>query len=155
LAAATPDASFHYYTPTAGASTHVLADVYGYFKADAPLVYRPLSTCRAVDTRLADQGAPALAAGQTRTFQIRGNCGVPPSAKALAVNITSTDSTGPGFLAAYAAGTSLPSASYLNFVSGDTFANGGIVMLSASSEDLAITTSTATHLIVDVYGYFE
>lgn len=155
LAAATPDASFLYYTPTAGASTHVLVDVYGYFKTTAPWVYRPLSTCRAVDTRLADQGAPALVAGQTRAFQIRGNCGVPSSAKAVAVNITSTDSTGPGFLAAYSAGSSLPAASYLNFVNGDTFANGGIVMLSAAGEDLAIAASTGTQVIVDVYGYFE
>jgi len=157
LAPTTPDVSINFYSPTAGASTHALIDVYGYFKSDAPLKYRPIITCRAVDTRFADQGGPApLGAPETRNFQIRGNCGVPTSAKAVAVNITSVGSGGQGFLTVYPSGGSMPAASYLNFdPSQGALANGGIVALSTLPDDLAITSANSTHVIIDVFGYFQ
>jgi len=158
LAPTTPDVAFNYFSPIAGTSTHALIDVYGYFKSDAPLKYRPITACRAVDTRLADHGAPALTGGSTRTFQIRGNCGVPVSAKAVAVNITAVGPTGPGFLVVYPSAGPFPSASYLNFdpAQGSALGNGGIVALSAQSNDLAVTAGVGgTHVIVDVFGYFQ
>jgi len=157
LAPTTPDVSVNYYSPIAGAqSTHATIDVFGYFKSDAPLKYRPITACRAVDTRFADQGGPVLASPDTRNFQIRGNCGVPLSAKAVAVNITSVGSAGGGYLVAYPSGGTLPSASYLNFDPGQgALANGGIVALSTQPNDLAITTATSTHVIIDVFGYFQ
>jgi serine protease len=156
LAPTTPDISLNYFSPTAGASTHALIDVYGYFKSDAPLKYRPITACRAVDTRSADQGGPALTAPSTRNFQIRGNCGVPTTAKAVAVNITTTDQAGPGFLAVYPSGTALHGASFLNYTAGQgVLGNGGIVALSTLADDLAVTTANATNVIVDVYGYFQ
>jgi hypothetical protein len=156
LAPATPDVSVNYYSPTAGASTHALIDVFGYFKPDAPLKYRPITACRVVDTRFADQGGPMLGAPETRNFQIRGNCGVPASAKAVAVNITSVGAAGPGFLIAYPSGGAMPAASYLNFdPSQGALGNGGIVALSTQSNDLAVTTANSTHVIIDVFGYFQ
>lgn len=156
LAPTTPDISLNYFSPIAGASTHALVDVYGYFKSDAPLQYRPITACRAVDTRSADQGGPALTAPSTRNFQIRGNCGVPLTAKAAAVSVTTVDQAGQGFLAVYPSGTSHLGASFLNYTAGQgALANGGIVALSTLPDDLAITTANATNVIVDVYGYFQ
>lgn len=157
LAPTTPDVSVNYYSPTAGASTHAVIDVFGYFKSDAPLKYRPITACRAVDTRFADQGGPAaLGAPETRNFQIRGNCGVPTSAKAVAVNITSVGSAGPGYLSASPSGAALPAASYLTFDPGQgVLANGGVVALSTLPDDLAVTTANSTHVIIDVFGYFQ
>jgi hypothetical protein len=157
LAPTTPDVSVWYYSPVAGAqSTHALIDVFGYFKSDAPLKYRPITACRAVDTRFADQGGPVLASPDARNFQIRGNCGVPTSAKAVAVNITSVGSAGGGYLVAYPSGGTPPLASYLTFDPGQgALGNGGIVALSTQSNDLTVTTSTSTHVIIDVFGYFQ
>lgn len=157
LAPTTPDVSVNYFSPIAGAhSTHALIDVYGYFKSDAPLKYRPITACRAVDTRFADQGGPVLAAPDTRNFQIRGNCGVPLSAKAVAVNITTVGSAGGGHLIVYPSGGAAPAASYLNFDPGQgALANGGIVALSTLADDLAVTSANSTHAIIDVFGYFQ
>ncbi len=157
LAPTTPDVSADYFTMIVGAqSTHAVIDVFGYFKPDAPLKYRPITACRAVDTRFTDQGGPVLGSPDTRSFQIRGNCGVPLSAKAVAVNITSVGSAGPGYLIAYPSGGTLPPASYLTFDPGQgALGNGGIVALSTQPNDLAITTSTSTHVIIDVFGYFQ
>lgn len=157
LAPTTPDVSVNYYSPIAGAqSTHATIDVFGYFKPDAPLKYRPITACRAVDTRFADRGGPVLASPDTRNFQIRGNCGVPLSAKAVAVNITSVGSAGGGYLVAYPSGGTLPLASYLTFDPGQgALGNGGIVALSTLPNDLAVTTANSTHVIIDVFGYFQ
>lgn len=156
LAPTTSDVSVNYYSPIAGAATHALIDVYGYFKSDAPLKYRPITPCRAVDTRFADQGGPALGAPDNRSFQIRGNCGVPLSAKAVAVNITTVGSAGPGHLIVYPSGGAAPAASYLNFDPGQgALGNGGIVALSTLPNDLAVASANGTHVIIDVFGYFQ
>ncbi|MES1240365.1 MAG: PKD domain-containing protein [Acidobacteriota bacterium] len=155
LAPATPDVSVNYFSP-GGSSTHAVIDVYGYFKTDAPLKYRPITPCRAVDTRFTDQGGPILGAPGNRNFQIRGNCGVPLGAKAVAVNITTVNAAGGGYLAAYPSSIALPLASYLTFDPGQgALGNGGIVALSTLPDDLAVTTANSTHVIIDVFGYFQ
>jgi hypothetical protein len=68
-----------------------------------------LPPCRVVDTRFAD--GPALAANTTRTFAVAGPlCGVPGTAKAVAVNVTVTGETHAGSLSLYAAGSERPPA---------------------------------------------
>ena len=152
LAPITPDVSLQ----IAGASTHAVIDVFGYFSLGAPLKYRPITACRAVDTRFADQGGPVLAAPDNRNFQVRGNCGVPLSAKAVAVNITTVGAAGGGYLVAYPSCSALPLASYLTFDPGQgALGNGGIVTLSTLPDDLTVTTANSTHVIIDVFGYFQ
>lgn len=157
LGATTPDVTLNYYSPIAGSSTHAVIDVYGYFQSGAPLQYHPVTACRLVDTRLADSGAPALAAGETRSFQVQGNCGIPVGAKAAAINLVAVGPAGPGFLRAFAAGAATPVASALNFdVTQGTLANGLIVPLSTSANDLSIQDGfNSTHVVIDVYGYFQ
>ncbi len=91
-------------------------------------------------------------------FPIVGQCGIPPTARAVAVNLTVTGPTGGGSLRAYAAfPASLPTTSVLNFTAGVTRANNAIVALSAAGQIAVFNgmASGTTHLVLDVVGYFE
>ena len=55
-----------------------------------------ITPCRLVDTR--ETGGLALAAGETRAFQIAGHCEIPASAGAIAFNLAVTQPTGDGYL---------------------------------------------------------
>jgi uncharacterized repeat protein (TIGR01451 family) len=119
-----------------------------------------LVPCRAIDTRNATGtwGGPALAAQAERVFPIVGQCGVPPTAKAVAVNVTATGATGNGNLRVYAAfPATTPTTSVLNFTAGLTRANNAIVGLSSAGQ-IAVFNAMAsgtTHFVLDVVGYFE
>lgn len=157
LAASTPDLAVQYLTGTAGATAHAVLDTTGYFKSDAPLKYRPVSPCRLLDTRFADQGGPIMAAGETRAIQVQGNCGIPIGAKAAVLNVVALAPSAQGHLNLYPSGIPLPLASTLNYhpAQGNT-ANGTIVPLSTQANDVAITNAvSSTHVIVDVFGYFQ
>ena len=65
--------------------------------------------------------------------------------------------TGPGFFSLYAAGTSLPLVSTLNYSSGQTRANNAIVPLGAGG-DVAVRCgqgSGTAQIVIDVNGYFQ
>ena len=117
--------------------------------------------CRLIDTRNAPNGTyagPALAAQADRVFPVVGQCGVPPTAKAVAVNLTVAGATAGGFLKAYAAfPASVPNTTVINFAAGVTRANNAIVGLSPDGQVTVSNgmTSGTAHLIVDVVGYFE
>jgi serine protease len=157
LAATTPDVALDYYSPVAGATTQAVIDVYGYFQTGAPLQFHPVTGCRLADTRLSDGGAPALAAGEIRTFQVQGNCGIPVGARAAMVDLVAVGPAGPGYLRAFAAGTATPLAAALTFDPAQgNVANGLIVPLATAVNDLAIQAgSNGTHVVIDVYGYFQ
>jgi hypothetical protein len=116
--------------------------------------------CRVVDTRTASGtwGGPALAAEAERVFPIVGQCGIPSTAKAVAVNVTGTGSTASGFLRLYAAfPASAPTTSVLNFNAGVARANNAIVGLNAAGQIAVFNgmASGTTHVVLDVTGYFE
>ncbi|HEX7154520.1 MAG TPA: PKD domain-containing protein [Thermoanaerobaculia bacterium] len=143
-----------------GGSTHLIVDVNGYFKDDAPLEYYPVTPCRALQTSQFPQG-PALADGETRLVQIRGNCGIPADAKAAMLNVTVQNPTQRGNLLAWPTGVTRPSASTINVTAGElAIANGTIVPLSqAFADDLSLAATLipggTAHVIVDVFGYFK
>jgi len=118
-----------------------------------------LTPCRVVDTRgpAGPYGAPALAAKSDRSFVLAGQCGIPPTAKAVAINVTVTQSTAAGDLRLFPGGTSLPLVSEINYSAGQTRANNAVVALGASG-DLTVhcdEASGAVELIIDVTGYFQ
>jgi len=118
-----------------------------------------VTPCRLADTRnpAGPSGGPALAAGSDRTFLLAGACGVPPTAKAAALNITVTQATGDGHLTLFPASASPPLASSLNYRSGQTRANNGVATFgSAGGVTVRCGQSSGTvHLILDVTGYFQ
>ena len=125
----------------------------------APQGFFTLSPCRAVDTRAAGQG-PALAAGEVRVLALSGgagSCSVPPTARAVAVNITVTGSTAAGFLSLGPGGAPPPGSSIVNFEPGQTRANNAILPLGPDGS-VAVYAGLAqgsVHLIVDLDGCFE
>jgi glucose/arabinose dehydrogenase len=126
---------------------------------EGPLGYFTVTPCRLVDTRNAPgpRGGPALAAGATRTFDLRGECAIPATAKALALNVTVTAPTVAGNLRLYPADELSPGTSTVNFASGQTRANNARVRLGGTGA-LAVFCSMASgtaHVVLDVVGFFE
>jgi glucose/arabinose dehydrogenase/PKD repeat protein len=121
--------------------------------------FHTLVPCRLVDTRGAPPaiGGPALAAGATRALTLRGRCGIPPTATAVAVNLTATGATDRGHLRFWATGEAVTGVSTINFVPGVTRANNAILRLGAdgSVSVFGSMASGTVHLVVDVSGYYE
>jgi uncharacterized repeat protein (TIGR01451 family) len=126
----------------------------------APGGFFSVLPCRAIDTRgpSGTWGGPALVAQAERVFPLAGRCGIPPTARAVALNLTVTGPTGIGHLRAYPATLSPPpTTSVLNFAAGLTRANNAVVELSPAGE-IAVFNGMklgTTHLVLDVTGYFE
>jgi hypothetical protein len=121
--------------------------------------FYPVAPCRLVDTRNATGpfGGPALGAQTTRRFTLPPQCDIPPTARAVAFNVTVTSASAPGNLRLFPAGTALPVISTLNYAIAQTRANNAIVSLGPDG-DLDVFCSQASgtvHLILDVNGYFE
>ena len=118
-----------------------------------------LTPCRIADTRLPNgpQGGPALVAGAVRNFGVGGICGVSPTAKSVAVNVTVVNATAIGNLTLYPVGTSPPLASTLNYRASSARANNAVVPLgtSGSISVLCSMPSGTADFILDVTGYFE
>jgi uncharacterized protein (DUF1800 family) len=115
-----------------------------------------LPPCRAVDTRDVSLGGPAIGAGQSRTFGF-ADCGVSPTARAVALNLTVTEATAGGHLTLYPEGSPKPLASSINYRAGQTRANNGIVAVGPGAV-LAINGGLPTgsvHVIIDITGYFD
>ena len=118
-----------------------------------------VAPCRAVDTRNASgpYGGPALSANGSRSFTMGGRCGVPATAKAVAMNLTVTQPTAAGDLRAYPANTTAPLVSAVNYRSGQTRANNVRIGLDSNSA-LGIKCDQASgnvQVIIDVTGYFQ
>ncbi len=108
---------------------------------------------RLLDTRA--DGAGAVCAGGNITLQVSGLRGVSATATAVALNVTATDSSGPGFVSVGPAGLDPSSTSTVNLgAAGQTRANLVMVAIGISGQ-IAIHVSVTTHLVVDVSGYFE
>ncbi len=119
-----------------------------------------VSPCRVVDTRNATgpYGGPSLATGASRTFAVAGQCGIPATAKAAALNVTVVSpTTGPGFLTVYPAGAPLPLASMLNYNQGAIRANNAIIQLGSGGSITVFCGqgSGTADLVIDTVGYFQ
>jgi hypothetical protein len=117
------------------------------------LSFFTVAPCRAADTRL--EGGP-VAAGADRPFAIAGSCAVPITARAVSLNLTVTQPTAQGNVRLFPAGGAAPLASTVNYVAGQTRANNAVIGLGVDGKVTArCQPSGATHLILDVNGYFE
>jgi hypothetical protein len=120
------------------------------------LQFYSLAPCRIADTR--SSTPPALSGGATRTFSGTGICGVPSTAKALAVNVTVTQPKSAGDLRLFPAGATLSPASAISYAAGQTRAANTVVGVNGSGAFAVRCDQTAgktVHFILDVSGYFE
>jgi hypothetical protein len=120
-----------------------------------------VAPCRLVDTRQAgfptSYGTPALVAGAPRNFDLNSDplCpGIPDFVQAYSLNITVTNTQGPGFILIYPQGSSQPDVSTLNYVAGQTIANAAIVPAGPGGGVTVIAGVSGTNLIIDINGYF-
>lgn len=138
-----------------------------------PFRFFPLTPCRVVNTRTTDcvdgtcppfdplqASSDKDPAAPTISFTLRGKCGIPAEAQAVALNVTVFQPSHQGHLRVFPAGGAPPYASTLNWAGGEqAIANGAIVPLGAGAPDLgvylyAVTTPANAHVILDVTGYF-
>jgi len=113
-----------------------------------------------VDTRgaVGPRGGPALSAGGTRNFDLDSVCGIPATARALALNLTVAQPSAAGHLRLWEQGSLMPPTSVINFKAGQARANNALVTLSPTgsvSVFLGIGGTGTSHLILDVVGYWE
>jgi hypothetical protein len=155
------EANERFFVNLSGATNATIADGQGVVTIldDEKIRYYAVTPCRLADTRAAvgPAGGPALPANQSRSFTVAGGCGVSPSAKAAAVNITVTGATAAGNLRLFPAAAAIPLASAINFTAGQTRANSAVVRLGAGGA-LGVRCDLpagAVHFILDVTGYFE
>ena len=122
--------------------------------------YYTVVPCRVLDTRqpVGPSGGPILASGELRSFPVTGLCGVPVTAKAVMLNVTTTAQTQAGSLKVFPAGLAVPVTSVMNFAASQPRANNATVLLGTSGQATAqcsMATAGQTHVIVDVFGYYR
>jgi hypothetical protein len=131
----------------------VVVDVSGWFRPTASAAagrFVPLEPRRVFDSR-GDGFARPVAAGETITLPIPA--GIPTDARALALNVTTTDPNAPGFVTLHPSGTALPEASMLNTDGADqTRAAGVITPVTANGVD--VYSKAGGHVVVDITGWF-
>jgi len=151
-----------YKSTVAGARTHLIFDVTGYYlDTTSGLSYFPLNPGRRMDTReIFMTGLTGrFQANSSRTLDTAAHLGIPPEATAVTGNLTVTKPTRAGYLALTPEAAVDPSTSTLNFPLGDTRANGITQTINASG-DMSIWFDAAAadgrvHAILDVTGYFR
>ena len=134
----------------------LLVDVVGY-TTDAA-TFRPVQPERILDTRAAsgpighDGAGPG--AGDVIEVQITGagTGAVPPTATAVAVNVTGVEPGADGFVTVWPCGSPRPTASTLNLEAGQVAANLAMVKLGDGGR-ICLYTQRALDLVVDVSGY--
>jgi uncharacterized repeat protein (TIGR01451 family) len=125
-----------------------------------PFDYYTVPPCRLLDTRLPNGpfGGPAPTSGVPRALQVTGACGIPATAKAVAVNVTAISQASSGFLRIYPDGDPIPNTTVVNFAEGENRANNAILPLGPAGgvQILPVLSSGAiVHVVVDVTGYFD
>lgn len=134
-------------------STHLIADVIGYFSASGG-AFVPVSPQRLVDSRDGTGGVLGqLGQGGIVAAPLATGSPVPGSAGAVVVNVTSVNSSAPSFLTAWPSGVGRPTASTMNPRPGVPVPNQAYLKLGAGGQLDVFNNSGATDVIIDVFGY--
>jgi Calx-beta domain len=121
---------------------------------DAALNFHTVTPCRFIDSRTVSQ---PLAANTYIMVSEGGACGVPVTARALVLNISAVSPTDGGHLRLYPGLTPPSLTSAVNFASGQTRSASVIATLGVNGTMTigCYMPSGATHVVLDVFGYFE
>ncbi|MBV9266341.1 MAG: choice-of-anchor D domain-containing protein [Acidobacteriaceae bacterium] len=121
------------------------------------LRFVPILPCRVVDTRNPDGplGGPILQGGTVRDFVIpRGQCGMPPTAQAYALNVTVVPTQPLGSLNLWPSGQIQSVSWTLNWGDdGRSKANAAIIPAGTDGAISVFATET-TDVLIDTTGYF-
>ncbi|MEO7398408.1 MAG: hypothetical protein ABIW84_07580, partial [Ilumatobacteraceae bacterium] len=141
-------------TPLVTPITTTDCPFYGGFGAQ----FVPVPPRRVLDTRPASAvgySGPKPDVGSSVEVQVAGAGGVPSVAVAVALNVTMTEASRPGFVQAFPTGRGVPgSSSNINAESvGQTIPNSVIVPIGNGGK-VTLFTNAGTHILADVSGYF-
>jgi hypothetical protein len=142
------------------AGTHLVADVTGYF-TDAGSTTNGRFHATDGPTRLLDSRSGlggkngAFTASQSFDLQVGGQGGVPNNATAVALTVTYTGPTAPGYLTVWPTGQPQPLASTTNPNGvGDIRSNLAMIPIGDGGK-VSIFSFAPTHVVIDVIGYFS
>jgi trimeric autotransporter adhesin len=128
--------------------------------AAASAEYGALQGGRLADTRPGEltadgqfEGIGIRDAGSTLQLKVATRGGVAADAVAVALNVTAVGASGDGFVTVFPCGSDRPTASNLNFTAGSITPNAVITQIG-NGGNVCLFVSAATHLVVDVNGYF-
>ncbi|AUY52608.1 hypothetical protein [Streptomyces sp. CB01881] len=133
-------------------TTHVVADLSGYYRPNDGRRFTPLTPQWLIDTR--DTGTPLGGRGKV-SVQVAGNARVPSSATAAVLNVTVTEGQKDGYLTAYASGTPRPGTSNINYAPGQTVPNQVIAPIGADGRVTIENNDGSAHVVVDLAGYYD
>jgi hypothetical protein len=137
------------------AGAHLVADLAGYFPAASD--YQAINPTRVLETRpdagQRGYGGAKPRAGETVHLDVRAMGAIPASTSAVVLNVTATDATAGGFVTVWPCGETMPTASNLNLMAGQTAPNL-VIAKPASDGTVCLYTDAGTHLIADLAGYF-
>ena len=141
----------------ASVGTELIVDVQGYFSARPDVVFTSVTPTRVLDTRdgtgIVGSRPTRPARGSVIELQITGANGVPDDAKAVLLNVTITEASGPGFVTAWPCGRPRPVASFLNFVRGVDRANLTPVRIGDGGK-VCLYVHEGTQVVADLNGYY-
>ena len=132
----------------------IRCDVGAFEGTESASAFFAVTPCRVLDTRLG-AGTPVVANG-TLSFDAAGTCGVPPDARALAVNLTSVSPTADGVLRLFGTGGPTPVAQVLGFRAGRLRSSAAVAVPGALGRlTVRNDSSRPLHVVLDVSGYFR
>ena len=120
--------------------------------------YHPTAPSRILDTRsgVGIGGTPnAIGPAGVIDLQVTGAAGVPAGAKAVALNVTATNASGPSHLTVWPKGSVQPDASNLNFSSGVSVPNLVIAQLGTDGKVSIRNNQGTVHVVADVQGWYS
>lgn len=126
--------------------------------------YASLEPARLLDTRsgeVADTvddeflGQGKATGGTTIELDVAGRAGVPADASGVALTLTTAENEGVGHVTVYPCGQDRPLASNANFTQANDLRSNAVIAAIGDDGKVCVSTfGAATHLVVDVSGYF-
>lgn len=140
--------------------------------AGTDLVYSPVTPCRIMDTRNPGAKSGILVAGTTRGFWsfaggsdfttqggTASNCGVLSGANlaAIVVNFTVVTPDIDGYITAFPAGATRPTAATVNFKAGSVVGNNASLKVAqvGGGDGFSIYTTSNVHVVADIVGFYS
>jgi hypothetical protein len=141
-------------------TTHLLADVMGYFTDTTAAkttdgLFVPLAPARVFDTRETEAapGPKGFVAADSSVNFVATAGGVPADAAAVFLNVTATRSGAFNYITGWPTGLPRPLASLLNLGADDTRPNATI-LAPGSGNQVSLYTFSGAHLLADAFGYY-
>jgi hypothetical protein len=133
-------------------ATDLVVDINGYFAPPGAggLSLYNLPPCRVLDTRQPTGSLPF--SGELDVNVLGAVCGGTPQAQGYVFNSTVVPPAALGFLTLWPQGTTQPAVATLNALDGAITNNMAIV--PTTNTEVSAFGSNATHLILDIFGYF-